>query len=153
MTPDLPRRIRNDRPGLWHSRQRDGLSPIPTVHRQRPEIRSQAVVAFGARTERIVAELCWDSYFPRSQNRDLGTRRAAPVPLRSPPELRVPPVPRNWGPGMEASHRPNFWVGVFSHCMNGQRIRYQETGEFHSPGLQQFPASALPVDGRGDGAF
>ena len=32
---------------LRHSRQRDGLSPIPAVYRQRPEQRAQAVVAFG----------------------------------------------------------------------------------------------------------
>jgi putative transposase len=44
---------------------------------------------------------------------------------------RVPPVPSNWGPGMEALRRPNFSVGVFSQCMKGQRIRYQQTGEFH----------------------
>jgi len=35
------------RTGHWHSRQRDGLSPIPTVYRQRPEHSAQAVVAFG----------------------------------------------------------------------------------------------------------
>ena len=45
--------------------------------------------------------------------------------------LRVPPVPRFWGPGMEAPRRPNFSVGVFSQCMKDQRIRYQQTGEFH----------------------
>ena len=45
--------------------------------------------------------------------------------------LRVPPVPGFWGPGMEAPRRPNFSVGVFSQCMKGQRIRYQQTGEFH----------------------
>jgi REP element-mobilizing transposase RayT len=32
---------------------------------------------------------------------------------------------------MEAPRRPNFSVGVFSQCMKGQRIRYQQTGEFH----------------------
>jgi len=37
--------------------------------------------------------------------------------------------------------------------MKGQRIRYQQTGDFHSPGLQQFPASALPVDGERRGSF
>ena len=33
--------------GPWHSRQRDGLSPIPTVYRQRPEQSAQAAVVFG----------------------------------------------------------------------------------------------------------
>src|SRR5580700_10604882 len=32
---------------------------------------------------------------------------------------------------MEAPRRPNLPVGVFSQCMKGQRIRYQQTGEFH----------------------
>jgi len=32
---------------------------------------------------------------------------------------------------MEAPRRPNFSVGVFSQCMKGQRIRYQQTGDFH----------------------
>jgi putative transposase len=45
--------------------------------------------------------------------------------------LRVPPVPSLWGPGIEAPLHPNFSVGVFSQCMKGQRIRYQQTGEFH----------------------
>ena len=61
--------------------------------------------------------------------------------------LRVPLVPGFWGPGREARRRPNFSVGEFSQCMKGQRIRYQQTGEFHSPHLQQFPASAIPIDG------
>src|SRR5271165_6472404 len=42
--------------------------------------------------------------------------------------LRVPP--RSWGPGIGAQ-RPNLSVGVFSQCMKGQRIRNQQTGEFH----------------------
>ena len=32
---------------------------------------------------------------------------------------------------MEAPRRPNFSVGVFSQCMKGQRIRFQQTGDFH----------------------
>src|ERR1700721_1922429 len=32
---------------------------------------------------------------------------------------------------MEAPRRPNLPVGVFSPRMKGQRIRYQQTGEFH----------------------
>jgi putative transposase len=32
---------------------------------------------------------------------------------------------------MAAPRRPNFPVGVFSQCIKGQRIRYQQTGEFH----------------------
>jgi hypothetical protein len=36
--------------------------------------------------------------------------------------LSVPPVPSNWGPGMEAPRCPNFSVGVFSACMKGQCI-------------------------------
>jgi len=32
---------------------------------------------------------------------------------------------------MEAPRRPSFSVGVFSQCMKGQRIHYQQTGEFH----------------------
>lgn len=46
----------------------------------------------------------------------------------------VPPVHRLWGPGMEAQLRPNLSAGVFSECikcLKGERIRYQQTGEFH----------------------
>jgi hypothetical protein len=32
---------------------------------------------------------------------------------------------------MEAPRRPNFSVGVSSKQMKGQRIRHQETGDFH----------------------
>ena len=32
---------------------------------------------------------------------------------------------------MEALRRPNFSVGVFSQFMKGERIRYQQKGEFH----------------------
>ena len=47
--------------------------------------------------------------------------------------MRVPPVPRLWGPGMEdsLSSAEGFTVGVSSECMKGERIRYQQTGEFH----------------------
>ena len=71
----------------------------------------------------------------------------------SPAQMRVPPVPSIWGPGMEAPLHPNLPIGVFSKSMKGQRVRYQQTEDFHSPGLQQFPASAIPVDGGGEGAF
>src|ERR1035437_7034369 len=55
----------------------------------------------------------------------------APVPLRSPDNAGVPPVPSFWGPGMNAQRCPSLPVGVFSQCMKGQRNRYQQTGEFH----------------------
>ena len=47
--------------------------------------------------------------------------------------MRVPPVPRLWGPGMEDSRftADGFTTGVSSQCMQGQRIRYQQTGDFH----------------------
>ena len=45
--------------------------------------------------------------------------------------MRVPPVPRFWGPGREAAQPNPRPVGVFSFCMKGERIRYQQTGEFH----------------------
>ena len=32
---------------------------------------------------------------------------------------------------MEPPRHPNLSVGVFSHCMKAQLIRYQQTGEFH----------------------
>ena len=57
--------------------------------------------------------------------------RVPPVPVKPPNPLRVPPVPSFWGPEMEPPPRPNFPVGVFSQCMKGQRIRYQQSGEFH----------------------
>ena len=79
--------------------------------------------------------------------------RVPPVPSLWGPGMRVPPVPSIWGPGMEAPLHPNLPIGVFSKSMKGQRVRYQQTEDFHSPGLQQFPASAIPVDGGGEGAF
>ncbi len=45
------------RTGHWHSRQRDGLSPIPTVYRQRPEQRAQAVVVF-RQGSRFILKTC-----------------------------------------------------------------------------------------------
>ena len=47
--------------------------------------------------------------------------------------MRVPPVPRFWGPGMDVLliTADGFTIGVSSLCMQGQRIRYQQTGEFH----------------------
>src|ERR1022692_4758068 len=47
--------------------------------------------------------------------------------------MRVPPVPCFWGPGMDDSHfaGDDFTFGVSSLCMKGERIRYQQTGEFH----------------------
>ena len=45
--------------------------------------------------------------------------------------MSVPAVPRFRGPGIESPRRLNFSVGVSSQCMKGQRIRYQQTGEFH----------------------
>ena len=46
---------------------------------------------------------------------------------------RVPPVPRFWGPGRVDSHftTDGFTTGVPLWCMKGERIRYQQTGEFH----------------------
>ncbi|MGA3082732.1 MAG: hypothetical protein ABSD44_15380, partial [Terracidiphilus sp.] len=41
------------------------------------------------------------------------------------------PGPRTWGPGMDATLPKPPPVGVFSQCMKGERIRYQQTGEFH----------------------
>ena len=38
------------RPGHWHSRQRDGLSPIPTDHRQRPGSDPGPLLRLGACT-------------------------------------------------------------------------------------------------------
>jgi putative transposase len=47
--------------------------------------------------------------------------------------LRVPPVPRVRGPGMEDTliTASGLTFGVSSRCMKGKRIRYQQTGEFH----------------------
>src|ERR1035437_10641379 len=47
--------------------------------------------------------------------------------------MRVPPVPSFWGPGREDSHFAlvGFTIGVSLGCMKGERIRYQQTGEFH----------------------
>jgi hypothetical protein len=47
--------------------------------------------------------------------------QVAPVSMIAPTTMRVPPVPRLWGPGMEAPRRPVFPVGVFSQCMKGGR--------------------------------
>ncbi len=59
--------------------------------------------------------------------------------------LRVPPVPGFWGPGREALiTAAAFTVGVFSRCMKGQRIRYQQTGEFH---FLTFSWRVAPVPG------
>ena len=56
----------------------------------------------------------------------------APIPIRSPDHAEGGPGPSPLrGPGMEAPRCPNLPVGVFSQCMKGQRIRYQQTGEFH----------------------
>ena len=48
--------------------------------------------------------------------------------------MRVPPVPGFWGPGIYA-HAPitagGLRNGISSRGMKGQRIRYQQTGEFH----------------------
>src|ERR1035437_3179346 len=47
--------------------------------------------------------------------------------------MRVPPVPSFWGPGREDSHFAlvGFTIGVSLGCMKGERIRYQQPGEFH----------------------
>jgi len=47
--------------------------------------------------------------------------------------LRVPPVPRIWGPGTDdlLVTASGFTVRVSSQNMKGARIRYQQTGEFH----------------------
>ena len=48
------------------------------------------------------------------------------------PTLRVPLVPRLFGTGDGSATLPKpASVGVFSQCMKGERIRYQQTGEFH----------------------
>jgi REP element-mobilizing transposase RayT len=45
----------------------------------------------------------------------------------------VPPVPRFWGPGREDSYFTieGFTLGISSLCMKGERLRYQQTGNFH----------------------
>jgi len=45
----------------------------------------------------------------------------------------VPPVPGLWGPGRVASisRATRLEIGVSSWSMKGQRIRYQQTGDFH----------------------
>jgi REP-associated tyrosine transposase len=47
----------------------------------------------------------------------------APVPPAFQTPMRVP-VPRFWGPGMEAPRRPNLPVREFSQGVRGERIRY-----------------------------
>ena len=46
---------------------------------------------------------------------------------------RVPPVPRFWGPGRGSPYftSDGFTIGIFSFRMKSERIRYQQTGEFH----------------------
>jgi putative transposase len=46
-----------------------------------------------------------------------------PVPVRSPHHAE--------GTGDVSTTPPNFSAGVFSEYMKGQRIRYQQTGDFH----------------------
>jgi hypothetical protein len=54
---------------------------------------------------------------------------------------------------MEALRRPNFSVGVFSQIMKGERIRYQQTGEFHFLTFSSFRRQTYLSTACGDGAL
>ena len=70
---------------------------------------------------------------PQSAGCGLQVRQVAPVPMTYPHHVEGGPGPSLLGTGDGGSTVlcRSFASGVSSQCMKGERIRYQQTGEFH----------------------